>query len=129
MLSVPCFFAFFCEFLGFLVFQFYHTIERYMRSPCPSAVSVAKTNGRSPNSLDWLSRWQRSVVNGQPVVSATVNGKPMTDNCGKASSAFTLIELTVVILVIATLAALSITAASGVVDRAKKVQAKNDVSQ
>src|SRR5437868_12621637 len=45
------------------------------------------------------------------------------------ATAFTLIELTVVILVIATLAALTLTAASGVVDRAKKVQAKNDIIQ
>jgi type II secretory pathway pseudopilin PulG len=43
--------------------------------------------------------------------------------------AFTLIEVTVVILIIATLAALLFTAASGAFDRARKVQAKNDVTQ
>src|SRR5438105_7883152 len=43
--------------------------------------------------------------------------------------AFTLIELTVVILIIATLAALVTAAASSVLDRAKKTQAKNDVIQ
>jgi prepilin-type N-terminal cleavage/methylation domain-containing protein len=44
-------------------------------------------------------------------------------------AAFTLIELTVVILIIATLAALILTAASGVLDRAKRTQAKNDLTQ
>jgi prepilin-type N-terminal cleavage/methylation domain-containing protein len=44
-------------------------------------------------------------------------------------SAFTLIELIVVILIIATLAALVMTGASGVLDRAKRTQAKNDVTQ
>jgi len=63
----------------------------------------------------------RAADGRSPVVNSQWSGGPAT--------AFTLIELTVVILVIATLAALSITAASGVVDRAKKVQAKNDVTQ
>jgi prepilin-type N-terminal cleavage/methylation domain-containing protein len=44
-------------------------------------------------------------------------------------AAFTLIELTVVILIIATLAAFILTGASGVLDRAKKIQAKNDLTQ
>ena len=42
---------------------------------------------------------------------------------------FNLIELTVVILVIATLAALLVPAASRTLDRAKSAQAKNDVTQ
>ena len=46
-----------------------------------------------------------------------------------STSAFNLIEMTVVILIIATLAAFILTAASGVLDRAKKVQAKNDLTQ
>jgi prepilin-type N-terminal cleavage/methylation domain-containing protein len=43
--------------------------------------------------------------------------------------AFTLIELVVVILVIATLVALLVPAASRTLDRAKSAQAKNDVTQ
>src|SRR5947209_12021088 len=42
---------------------------------------------------------------------------------------FTLIELIVVILIIATLAALLVPAASRTLDRAKSAQAKNDVTQ
>src|SRR6266404_103237 len=42
---------------------------------------------------------------------------------------FTLIELMVVILVIATLVALLVPAASRTLDRAKSAQAKNDVTQ
>ena len=67
-----------------------------MRSPCPSAVAFANSNGRSPISL---------------------------------ASAFTVIELTVVILIIGILAALISTGASSAFDRAHKVQAKNDVTQ
>ena len=44
-------------------------------------------------------------------------------------SAFTLIELLVVMLIIATLAGLIMTAGSSLIDRARKVQAKNDVTQ
>ena len=44
-------------------------------------------------------------------------------------AAFTLIEMTVVILIIATLAAALLTATSGMFDRARKVQAKNDLTQ
>ena len=44
-------------------------------------------------------------------------------------AAFNLIEMTVVILIIATLAAFILTAASGALDRAKKTQAKNDETQ
>ena len=46
-----------------------------------------------------------------------------------SQSAFTLVELTVVILIIATLAALLMTGASGIFEHARKVQAKNDVTQ
>ena len=42
---------------------------------------------------------------------------------------FTLIELLVVMLIIATLAGLIMTAGSSLIDRARKVQAKNDVTQ
>src|SRR5947207_8966387 len=44
-------------------------------------------------------------------------------------AAFTLIEMIVVILIIATLAALFMGAATGVFDRARRTQAKNDVTQ
>src|SRR5947207_13164611 len=44
-------------------------------------------------------------------------------------AAFTLIEMIVVMLIIATLAALFMGAATSVFDRARKVQAKNDVVQ
>ena len=47
----------------------------------------------------------------------------------RLTSGFTLIELVVVTLIIATLAAFILTAASGVLDRAKKTQAKNDLTQ
>ena len=47
----------------------------------------------------------------------------------RKASAFTLIEMTVVILIIATLAGLIMTSASSLIDRARKVQAKNDVTQ
>src|SRR6266566_8287922 len=55
--------------------------------------------------------------------------EPRTDNCAKGARAFTLIELTVVMLIIATLAALLMTGASGAFDRARRTQAKNDVTQ
>jgi type II secretory pathway pseudopilin PulG len=45
------------------------------------------------------------------------------------ASAFTLIEMIVVILIIMTLAAGLLTATSGMFDRARKVQAKNDLTQ
>src|SRR5438309_4878534 len=57
------------------------------------------------------------------------NREPITDNCAKSASAFTLIEMIVVMLIIATLAAALLTGASGVFDRAKKAQAKNDLTQ
>lgn len=55
----------------------------------------------------------------------------MTGNSGRASDplGFTLIELLVVIAIIAVLAGLSFPVLSGVMDRAKKVQAKNDIVQ
>jgi len=47
----------------------------------------------------------------------------------RSVAAFTLIEMIVVILIIATLAAALLTATSGMFDRARKVQAKNDLTQ
>lgn len=46
-----------------------------------------------------------------------------------STRAFTLIEMIVVMLIIMTLAALLITASAGVFDRARRAQAKNDVTQ
>lgn len=46
-----------------------------------------------------------------------------------SSSAFTLIELITVILIIAILAAALMSATTGMFDRARKVQAKNDITQ
>jgi len=59
------------------------------------------------------------------------NREPITDNsvARRARAAFTLIEMIVVMLIIATLAALLMTGASGAFERARKTQAKNDVTQ
>ena len=55
--------------------------------------------------------------------------EPRTDNCAKGARAFTLIEMIVVMLIITTLAAALLTASSGVFDRARKTQMKNDETQ
>jgi prepilin-type N-terminal cleavage/methylation domain-containing protein len=60
---------------------------------------------------------------------ADVRGHSLTSDLCPLNSGFTLIEMTVVILIIATLAALVTTAGSNMFDRARKVQAKNDVTQ
>src|SRR5947199_3198772 len=59
------------------------------------------------------------------------NRQPITDNsvARRARAAFTLIEMIVVMLIIATLAAALLTASSGVFDRARKTQMKNDETQ
>ena len=57
------------------------------------------------------------------------NREQITDNCAQGASAFTLIEMIVVILIIATLTALFMGAATGIFDRARRTQAKNDVIQ
>src|SRR5438874_12435789 len=59
------------------------------------------------------------------------NRQAITDNsvAHRARAAFTLIEMIVVMLIIATLAALLMTGASGVFERARTTQAKNDVIQ
>jgi prepilin-type N-terminal cleavage/methylation domain-containing protein len=66
------------------------------------------------------------VVSGQP---SAKSGLCPGEWSSSPASGFTLIELVVVTLIIATLAALILTAASGVVERAKKTQAKNDLIQ
>jgi len=57
------------------------------------------------------------------------NREPRTENCAKGAPAFTLIEMIVVMLIIATLTALFMGAATSVFDRARRTQAKNDVIQ
>src|ERR1051326_5789948 len=59
------------------------------------------------------------------------NRRAITDNYAArcARSAFTLVEMIVVILIIATLTALFVGAAANTFDRARKTQAKNDVTQ
>ena len=57
------------------------------------------------------------------------NREPITDNYAKGASAFTLIEMMVVMLIIATLAALLMGGATSAFDRARRTQAKNDVIQ
>ena len=61
----------------------------------------------------------------------TRRGELAADNriAAHARAAFTLIELTVVILIIATLTALFVGAAANTFERARKTQAKNDVTQ
>jgi prepilin-type N-terminal cleavage/methylation domain-containing protein len=79
-----------------------------MRRPPISAFVFAKTNARSADFPDRECRSQWSAF---------------------STRAFTLIEMIVVILIIATLAAMLTTAATGVFERARKVQAKNDLIQ
>lgn len=59
------------------------------------------------------------------------NPQSITHNCRpcRAGAGFTLVEMIVVILIIATLTALFVGAASNTFDRARKTQAKNDVTQ
>ena len=61
--------------------------------------------------------------------SRTSDLRPRTSDLRPLTSAFTLIEMIVVMLIIATLAAALLTASSGVFDRARKTQMKNDETQ
>ena len=74
---------------------------------------------------------QRITAKGGTAISAfqRLQRFPLISDFRPLTSGFTLIELVVVTLIIATLAALILTAASGVLDRAKKTQAKNDLTQ
>jgi prepilin-type N-terminal cleavage/methylation domain-containing protein len=67
-----------------------------------------------------------AVIVHSPVLQS---GAEMNLFAQRKPAAFTLIELIVVILIIATLAALIMTGASSLIDRARKVQIKNDVTQ
>src|SRR5206468_8522521 len=67
--------------------------------------------------------------NRQRITDRPNDGFAVANNSAQRASAFTLIEMIVVILIIATLAAMIMTGASSLIDRARKVQAKNDVTQ
>jgi prepilin-type N-terminal cleavage/methylation domain-containing protein len=60
---------------------------------------------------------------------AELGVRPLTSDLRHLTSGFTLIEMIVVMLIIATLTALFMGAASSVFDRARRTQAKNDVIQ
>src|ERR1700720_2854967 len=75
-------------------------------SSMEAELGVRPRGNKTPRQHDW-----------SPVVRGQWSGSP--------ASGFTLIELTVVMLIIATLGALILTAASNVLERAKKTQAKN----
>jgi len=60
---------------------------------------------------------------------AELGVRPLTSDLRPPTSGFTLIEMIVVMLIIATLTALFVGAASSVFDRARRTQAKNDVTQ
>jgi len=57
------------------------------------------------------------------------NREPRINHCANGASAFTLIEMTVVILIILILASFLYTAGSSAIEHARKAQAKNDVTQ
>ena len=67
--------------------------------------------------------------NREPITDPPKDGFAVANNRAKGASAFTLIEMIVVMLIIATLAALLTTAGSKTFERARTVQAKNDVTQ
>jgi prepilin-type N-terminal cleavage/methylation domain-containing protein len=105
-----------------------------MRSPPSRAAAKCKANGQSADFIDRKFPNQGPILSHQSAISDPDNRAPIADGLGKAvsifsTSAFTLIEMIVVILIIATLAAALLTATSGAFDRARKVQAKNDLTQ
>ena len=67
--------------------------------------------------------------NRQRITDPPKDGFAVANNRAKGASAFTLIEMIVVMLIIATLTALFMGAATNVFDRARRTQAKNDVIQ
>src|SRR5207253_9688091 len=85
----------------------------------------------SPASVDRPNNRQRITATHAATISAfqRLQRFPLTSDVRPLTSGFTLIELTVVMLIIATLAALLMTGASGAFERARKTQAKNDVIQ
>ena len=69
---------------------------------------------------------------GSPLVSSQLPARralQLEEWSGGSASAFTLIEMTVVILIIILLFSLLFTAGSGMFERARKVQARNDLTQ
>src|SRR5882672_4256795 len=100
------------------------------RAGSPASVDPPNTENRSaPRRI--RRGEQRITAKGGTAISAfqRLQRFPLTSDFRPLTSGFTLIELVVVILVIATLAALVTTAGSNMFERARKVQAKNDVTQ
>jgi len=98
---------------------------------CPLTSGLAP-NTRNRSASRRIRRGEQRITDtsGAATISALQRlGRSPTSDLRPLASAFTLIELVVVTLIIATLAALTLTAASGVLDRAKKTQAKNDLTQ
>src|SRR5438477_6294946 len=87
----------------------------------PPKDGFAVANNRA---IDAFQRFNRS-----PTSDLRPRWLDVADRRRRLTSAFTLIEMIVVMLIIATLAALFMGAATSVFDRARKVQAKNDVVQ
>src|SRR5437660_11860940 len=101
--------------------------RQHSRSPVVSGqlsgspISIGPPNNRSAPG--------RICRGEQRITDPPKDGFAVANNRAKGASAFTLVEMIVVILIIATLAAILMTGASSVFDRARKTQAKNDVIQ
>jgi prepilin-type N-terminal cleavage/methylation domain-containing protein len=105
--------------------------ERGQLPGSPASVDPPNTGNRSAPRRIRRGEQRIAASRGIATVSAfqRLQRFPLTSDFRPLTSGFTLIELVVVTLIIATLAALTMTAASGVLDRAKKTQAKNDLTQ
>src|SRR6266567_300636 len=101
-----------CEDAGFAPLWGAHAPSRAIASP-------ARTFGTSPK----YSSGKKFAIAGARSPAREARALP------RKAGAFTLIELLVVIAIIAVLLGLAFPAFQGVLDRAKKVQAKNDVTQ
>src|SRR5438270_1323261 len=103
------------------------TTRQHGRSPVVSGqlsgtpISVDPPNNRSAPG--------RICRGEQRITDPPKDGFAVANNRAKGASAFTLMEMTVVILIIMLLAGFIFTAGSNVFERARKVQAKNDVTQ
>jgi prepilin-type N-terminal cleavage/methylation domain-containing protein len=108
----------------------------------PSSICPSNTENRSAAGRIGCGEQRITAKRGTAPISAfqglqrfplTSNFQPpwlaVANQRRRLTSGFTLIELTVVILIIAALAALLMTGASSVFDRARKTQAKNDETQ
>jgi prepilin-type N-terminal cleavage/methylation domain-containing protein len=91
----------------------------------PASVDPPNTENRSAPGRIRRGEQQITATRG----AATISAFQRFSLSVFSTSAFTLIELTVVILLIAILASAVLTASFGVMDRARKTQAKNDETQ